>query len=171
MRIGIFGGTFDPVHLGHVRLAKKILKTHSLNRFYFIPVRRSPFKSVAPSASAQDRLAMLRLAVDSMRAIKISRFELERPAPSYTIHTVRFFRRKFPKAEIFLVMGRDTLRHIRRWRNLREILKQTKLLSHERIGGISSAEIRARLGSGRDVTGLIPEKVKKYIRRRRLYRK
>ena len=170
MRIGIFGGSFDPVHLGHVRLAGKMLKSSSLQKIYFVPVRRSPFKSKAPSASAAHRLSMLRLALRGKPRMEISRCELRRPPPSYTAHTVKFFRKKFPRAELFLVMGRDALRHFGKWRNAAEIRKECGLLPHARIGGISSTDIRARAQSGRGLKGLVHPAVERFVRRKGLYR-
>ena len=171
MRIGIFGGSFDPVHLGHVRLAEKILRAHALDRLFFVPVKRSPFKSAAPIAPAKDRLAMLRLAAGGMRGVQVSRCELNRPAPSYTIHTVKFFRKKFPKAELFLVMGKDARNRFKRWRSWREILRECRLAAAPRIGKFSSTAIRARLSRGERAAGLVPKKVERYIRLNRLYGK
>lgn len=169
MRIGIFGGSFDPVHLGHLRLAEKMLKSKALQRIYFVPVKRSPFKSRAPAANAKDRLTMLRLALRKNPALKISECELRRPSPSYTAHTVKFFRKRFPRAQFYLLMGQDALKHFRKWKNPREIQKECRLLPHARIGGISSSKIRVRAASGRSLKGLVPGKVERYIVWKGLY--
>lgn len=169
MRIGIFGGSFDPVHRGHIRLAEKILKSHSLNLIYFVPVARSPFKRARPAASGKDRLAMLRAAIRGKGRFRISDCELKRPALSYTIDTVKFFQRKFPGSDLFLLMGKDALRNFKKWRSWRKILKQTGQISHGRLGGISSTKIRARLRKGQAAGAWVPPGVENYIRNRRLY--
>jgi len=168
-RIGIFGGSFDPVHLGHVKLAEKAFKLKSLQRIYFIPVKRSPFKSLGPQASAQDRLSMLRLALGKNPVFKISSCELRRSAPSYTIHTVRFFRKKFPRAELFLLMAADAMKHFGKWKNSVEIRKECRFLSSKRIGRISSRDIRSRAAFGQSLKGWVPGKVESYILRKGLY--
>lgn len=146
-----------------------MLKSKSIQRIYFIPVKRSPFKSRAPSASAKDRLAMLRLALRGNPALKISGCELGRSSPSYTVHTVKFFRRRFPGAQFYLLLGRDALKHFGKWKNPVEIRKECRLLPHARIGGISSSKIRARAASGRSLKGLAPGQVERYIVRQGLY--
>ena len=169
MRIGIFGGSFDPVHLGHLRLGEKMRKSQSLQKIYFVPVRRSPFKSKEPMARAQDRLSMLRLTLRGKPFFKISDCELRRSAPSYTVHTVRFFRKKFPRAGFFILMGRDALKHFRKWKDSGEIRKQCGLLPHARFGGISSSRVRARARAGRSLKGLVAAPVERFIRRKGLY--
>ena len=169
MRIGILGGSFDPVHLGHVRLAEKMLKSHALARIYFVPVKRSPFKTVPPRASAKDRLAMLNLAIGDNPCFLTSSCELDRPAPSYTIHTIKYFKKRFPGAEIFLLMGIDSLKHLGKWKNSAEIRKLCRIRTCPRIGGISSSKVRARLAKGGSVSRLIPGKVERWIRRKGIY--
>jgi len=147
-----------------------MLKAHSLARVYFVPVKRSPFKSSSPLASAKDRLAMLNLALAGHPAFMVSSCELQRPAPSYTAHTVRFFRQKFPGAELCLMMGKDALRQFGKWKNSDFIRKECRLISIPRIGGISSSKIRARLASGRALPKKnLPGTVERYALKRKIY--
>ena len=144
-------------------------KARLLDKVYFVPVRRSPFKSKGPEAPAQDRLAMLKAALKGKPYLKISDCELRRPSPSYTIQTVRYFRKKFPKAQFFLLMGQDAMRHFGKWKNAREIRTECGLLSHKRFSGISSSAIRARVRAGKSLKGLVAKSVEAYIRRKGLY--
>ena len=157
------------MHLGHLRLAEKMLRSQSLQRIYFVPVRRSPFKSKAPVASAKDRLAMLRLTLRGNPKLKISDCELCRPSPSYTVHTVRYFRKKFPRAGFFLLMGKDALKRFGKWKNAAEMRKECRLLTHARFGGISSSGVRSRAAAGRSLKGLVAGPVERFIRGKGLY--
>lgn len=134
MKIGILGGTFDPVHSGHIALAKSALRELHLQQLYFVPAKKSPFKVHPPVAAEKKRVAMLRNALRQLPSAKISLVELHRPAPSYTISTIRTFAQRFAKDQLFLVMGSDTLAHFHRWKKWREILGFCKLAVAERDG-------------------------------------
>jgi nicotinate-nucleotide adenylyltransferase len=191
VRIGIFGGTFDPVHRGHVRLAEMALRELRLDRIFFVPAGRSPLKSKAPVSEASHRLKMLRLAVKKMPRSRISLFELgRRGGPSYTIETVRHFRRRHPKSRLFLVMGSDSLESFRRWRDWRKILELCTLVVGKRkasrairagkirekalflksaMPDISSTEVRKAQKTGGKLDRFVPRPVMDYIRRQRVY--
>lgn len=134
MRIGILGGSFDPVHAGHIALAKSAIQELNLQQLYFVPAKKSPFKSHPPLASEQERVAILRNAIRNLPSAKISLAELNRPAPSYTIDTLRTFAKKFAGDQLFLVMGSDTLTNFHRWKKWREILSFSKLAVAKREG-------------------------------------
>ncbi len=157
------------MHRGHVQLAERLIKKHGLARVYFVPVKRSPFKTIAPVASAKDRLALLRLALAGNPKLKISKFELGRPAPSFTVDTVRHFRKKFPGAELFLIMGEDARRRFRQWKNWQEIEKDSKLIRLGRIGGISSSKIRSNISAGKNINKMVSPKVEAVLRRKNIY--
>ena len=98
MKIGLFGGTFDPVHKGHIALARAAVRECRLDRIYFVPARRSPFKSTRELTHSRHRSAMLRLAVRGMNNAKVLRYELDGPPVSYTVRTVKMMRQNFRKA-------------------------------------------------------------------------
>lgn len=134
MRIGILGGTFDPIHKGHLTLAKSALHQLQLDRLYFVPTKKSPFKLNQPSAPIRRRMEMLRAEIKGMNRTFISDEELHRPAPSYTIDTLRHFAQNFPESELFLIMGTDTLAGFCRWKKWKEVLGLCKLAVAVRKG-------------------------------------
>ena len=114
LRLGIYGGTFDPVHIGHLILARDALEQARLDAVLFVPCARSPFKKKAPLASDAQRVAMLKLALKGEPRFWLSRCELDRPAPSYAIDTAREIAEAFPRAELFWLLGDDQLAAARR---------------------------------------------------------
>lgn len=115
MRIGIYGGTFDPIHFGHLLLAESAREALRLDRVLFVPARVPPHKQWKVLASEADRVAMLRLAIRGNRGFHIETFELEQPEVSYTVHTAEYLHGKYPKAKIYLLMGEDMLRTFPDW--------------------------------------------------------
>ncbi|OGR84151.1 MAG: nicotinate (nicotinamide) nucleotide adenylyltransferase [Elusimicrobia bacterium RIFCSPHIGHO2_01_FULL_64_10] len=190
-KIGILGGTFDPVHAGHVALARAAVRELGLDALYLVPAKRSPMKGGRPAAGAARRLEMLRLAAREVPRCRVSRAELDRSGPSYTAGTVRAFRRKFPRARLHLIVGSDCLAGFPRWKDSGAILREARLVAGRRAGGrkkvpallagrveflrsgmprISSTRIRAgvrRAGTGEAV----PETVRRYILKHGLYRR
>jgi nicotinate-nucleotide adenylyltransferase len=122
-RIGIFGGSFDPVHYGHLLLAENAREQCRLDRVIFVPAGLPPHKQDQPRASAEDRIAMLQLAIAGHEAFEISRSEVDRPGVSYTVDTLRYFRSAWPEAEFFLILGGDMLRDLPTWREAAEVLR------------------------------------------------
>ena len=114
-RIGIYGGTFDPIHFGHLLLAETSRETLNLDRVFFVPAKRPPHKPGKRISPDEDRLAMLRLALKGNRSFAVDTFELEQDQTSFTIHTVEYFHEKYPVAELFLLMGEDMLRIFPDW--------------------------------------------------------
>lgn len=184
MRIGLFGGSFDPVHIGHLALARAARRELKLDRLYFIPVRKSPLKPGVPRASARARAAMLKLALRGEAAFRVDAWELGRPGPSYTYKTLRHLRRKHPRAEWFLLLGGDSWRGFRKWRRWREVREAARpvvagrgakpgggaLVLRARPPRVSSTEIRRRGARGASLRGLVPAAVERYISRGGLYR-
>jgi nicotinate-nucleotide adenylyltransferase len=200
MKIGLFGGTFDPIHWGHLRSAEEVREAFRLERIVFIPTSIQPLKNSAATRAA-DRLAMARLATADNRAFMVSDAEVKRPGKSFTIDTLRAFSRM------------DAFRDIGRWKDFKELFRLAHFIvtsrpgCRERFGAallpvaarksfcydrarrlfrhesgtrlyflkltdiaISASEIRARVRTGRSVRYLVPAQVERYIKRRGLYR-
>ncbi len=121
MRIGLFGGSFNPVHIGHLRAAEEIRGLCSLEKVIFIPTHIAPHKPVRTLASPQHRLTMLELAIQDNRHFLVSDAELKRPGRSYSVETLRYFRAAFPEADPFFIMGMDAFAEIDTWKNYRDL--------------------------------------------------
>lgn len=186
MHIGILGGSFDPVHMGHVTVARAVQVSLALDRLFVVPTAQHPFKKDGHKASAKDRAAMLELAFGGIGGIEIDLSEIRRGGISYTIDTLRYFRSRFPEDELSLIVGADTLRDFETWKEhsaLRELAdlvvmtrpnEETKKAGDFRVVDvpaldISATEIRAALESGGSVDGLLPPEVLEFIQARRLY--
>jgi len=191
-RIGIFGGTFDPPHLGHVRVAADVANRLDLDRVLWIPARRSPHKPDAELTPDAVRLGMVRAAVEADARFEVSDMELDRPAPSYTVDTLRALRDRFgPEVELFLIIGIDQFEAFEAWREPDAIRRLAKIAVMDRGGtgadeaaagpgvvrvpvrrvDVSSTEVRARAAAGQRLEGLVPEGVVRIIERERLYRR
>ncbi len=184
-RIGVFGGTFDPVHVGHLAIALAALESVPLERVLFVPARRSPLKERDPIASASDRVTMLEAAIAHEPRFAVSRAELDRDGLSYTVDTLEALR---GEGELFLIVGSDALTDLARWRYPERIRSLATLLVAPRPGApepspalgartfdaprldISSRELRARVARGRSLRYLVPDAVCDHIERRGLYR-
>ena len=182
-KIGIYGGTFDPIHIAHLILARDALEELQLEKIIFVPAAVSPQKP-APCATAELRLQMLRAAIEPAGPFEIDDCELRRPPPSYTIDTVEQLAKKYPKSELFFLIGDDNLRSLPGWRrfnDLRQIVTFVVLprsispVLHEYISvgrriDISATEIRNRVARGQPIRYLVPEAVEEIISRECLYR-
>jgi len=184
-RIGVFGGTFDPVHVGHLAIALAALESVPLDRVLFVPVRRSPLKDRDPLASIADRVTMLEAAIANEPRFAISRAELEREGVSYTVDTLEQLR---PQGALFLILGSDALADLERWRAPDRIRELATILVAARPGApepdamhrarafdaprldISSRELRARAARGMSLRYLVPDAVWEHIKKRGLYR-
>ena len=182
-RIGVFGGTFDPVHAGHLAIANAALDELGLDRVYFVPARRSPLKHDGPIASAEDRIAMLNAAIADESRFRVSRAEVDREGPSFTVDTLESLR---GEGELFLILGSDAYADFDRWREPERIRELANVVLAARPGApnapagmrmldaplmdISSRELRARAARGRSLRYLVPEAVLRYIEEHRLYR-
>jgi len=187
-RIGILGGTFDPVHKGHLYLANKVLKKFSLNKIIFIPTYSPPHKKNVKVTPASHRFNMLKLAIESNENFKVSDIEIKRKGKSYSVETMRHLRKKYgTSVDLFFITGSDSLRELGRWKNLKEFLRLCKFVVVKRpkfpIKGdlsdfivlnidakdISATDIRNRIKKGRPINKIIPKKVVSYIKRHSLY--
>src|SRR5438105_4181655 len=123
MRLGLFGGSFDPVHHGHLLVAQAAREELSLDRLFFIPAAQSPFKPEAKPSPANERLRLLRLALAGQEWCEVDLQEIERGGVSYTIETVRNYARRFPAAEIFYLVGADHVPQLPKWREADELAR------------------------------------------------
>ncbi len=145
-RIGIFGGSFNPVHLGHLVMAQDALEHAGLHRVLWVPAAMPPHKPSMALAPAAHRLAMLRLAVEADRRFEVCADEVERGGISYTVDTVRRLRDRLPDAELHLIIGGDTLRELHTWRAIEEVLSLCRVITVARPGAslatLETAQLR-----------------------------
>ena len=184
MRIGLFGGTFDPVHHGHLLLARDCVEKIQLDRLVFIPNTISPHKESLTSAPGPLRLEMLQGAVAGEPHLEVDDLELRRGGPSYAIETVEEYERRFPEAELFYLIGEDNIAKLPTWRRYAELMQRVKFVALSRrgeVGGhpfplvqrdveISATEVRMRVAKGASVRYLVPKEVLEVIERENLYK-
>jgi nicotinate-nucleotide adenylyltransferase len=192
VRIGVFGGTFDPPHVGHLLLAADASEALRLDTVIFIPAGAQPFKiDNPPAASGVDRLEMLRLAVAGVPNYAVDDAEIGREGLSYTVDTLEYLAGRYAGAELYFLVGEDALAGFRQWRNPERILELATLALMMRSGApdigdwrraeglvrlstrrvdVSSTEIRARLRAKKSIRGFVPESVERFIEARGLYR-
>lgn len=132
MKIGLFGGTFDPIHLGHVDMIRQLCSHVALEKVIFIPSYIPPLKHKAHMTSYEDRLMMTRLALKEEPKFEVSTFESESNLPSYTINTVAHFKEKYPVDQLFYIMGVDAFNDIERWYHWQELLHATNIIIVDR---------------------------------------
>lgn len=190
-RIGLFGGTFDPVHKGHQSIAKAFLQSGFIDELWILLTPYPPHKLDDEQASFQLRFEMLKAAFKNMPDVEISTVENTLPKPSYSIQTIRYLKSKHPDYIFLYCMGEDSLAGFNSWRHYEEILKECELLVAQRPGethkhveekilnrakfvdhsplDISSTEIRESLQHGKQVENVLPEEVLKIIEKEQLY--
>lgn len=134
-RIGLFGGTFNPIHLGHLRTVREVQEAYSLERIIFIPSANPPHKNLNNLASADDRLQMIKLAICQISDFDVSDVELHREGPSYTIDTIQYFLSVYPKdTQVFLIIGHDAFFEIHTWKSYLKIFLLVPLIIMTRPG-------------------------------------
>ena len=191
MKIGIFGGSFDPIHIGHAIIAQHIISSGAVDRLWFMVSPVNPLKvGKERLVTDTDRLRMVEMVSRPMEGVETSAFEFTMPRPSYTIDTLNALQAKFPDDEFYLVTGGDNWEIFTKWRNSDEILAKYHLLIYPRLGydvvipdelkdrvtlvdapiiEISSTEVRERLANGQSVRYYVPDEVLAYIERKNLY--
>ncbi len=190
-KIGLFGGTFDPVHIGHLIVAEWVQDALNLQTVYFIPNLIHPFGKRSDIMPAEHRLNMLNIAVKPFERFQISDYEIRKGGVSYAIETIEHFRKEFPHVQLFYFIGADNLPEFHKWHRYQDILRKVRLVVYDRKEGhlpdnlpanrilflqtplieISSTLIRERLKQGRAVRSLLPNGVLTYIKENRLYLK
>jgi nicotinate-nucleotide adenylyltransferase len=183
-KIGIYGGSFDPIHHGHLILAREAREALDLEKVIFVPAAVSPFKGRAAAASGDMRLKMLQAAIESEEVFAIDDCELRRPPPSWTIDTVLEIRKRETDSEIYLLIGEDNEAALDRWRRFDELKKMVRFVVLDRTGSqtrrnyqvvlrkidISATDIRKRVARGQSIRYLVPPAVEEIIEREKLYR-
>jgi nicotinate-nucleotide adenylyltransferase len=189
MRIGLFGGSFDPVHNGHLLIARAAREEMGLERVVFVPAAQSPFKPESAPAPGAVRLRLLRLALAGDTTSEIDELEINRGGVSYTVDTLRHYTAKFPGAELFYLIGADQAAQLPRWRDPGDLARLAKFVVAPRPGeqapalpapfqgralrgfplAVASSELRARVKAGLPVTHLTPAAVAEAITINRLY--
>jgi nicotinate-nucleotide adenylyltransferase len=162
-RLGLFGGAFNPVHLGHLLVAQAAVEELGLDKLFFIPAWRSPFKQNDETAPADLRLRWLRLALAGRATCEIDQQELLRGGASYTIETARHYAKSFPDAELFYLIGADNVPKLNEWRDTDELSKLLKFAAVPRPG-------QAHLKAGLPIEYLVPPFVADAIRDSGAYR-
>jgi nicotinate-nucleotide adenylyltransferase len=188
-RIGLFGGSFDPVHNAHLALARQALDQLTLDELRWVPVGQAWQKARAMTPATQ-REAMLRLAIEGEPRFVLERCELQRAGPSYTLDTLRELQAATPGADWFLLIGQDQYRNLHTWHGVDELLQRVTLAVAQRPGepaaadarvapmvvlamppmDIAATDIRRRVAEGADISALVPPAVALYIRQQGLYR-
>ncbi|HVY55436.1 MAG TPA: nicotinate-nucleotide adenylyltransferase [Thermodesulfobacteriota bacterium] len=133
-RAGLFGGTFDPVHLGHLRAAEEIRENLSLDKVYFIPAAVAPHKKTTHSTPSRHRLEMLKLAVSDNPSFEVCDYELGKDTPSYTIETLRHLKKTNPESEYYFMVGNELFREIDTWKEWRDLFKLSNFVVITRPG-------------------------------------
>ncbi|MDP8230227.1 MAG: nicotinate-nucleotide adenylyltransferase [Candidatus Gorgyraea atricola] len=188
MRIGILGGTFDPIHNGHIHLARELCKRLALKKIIFIPTYIPPHKPDIRISSGTHRHNMVKLAIARSKKLELSGIELKRKGKSYSVDTLRQLKRRYgKKAQFFFITGSDSLKDIDKWRDIEEILRLCTFVVVKRPGfsmrnidprfltlhinakNVSSSDIRRKVKDRQSITRLVPASARNYIEKRGLY--
>ncbi len=191
MKLGIYGGSFDPVHLGHLLVAQAAVEELGLDKIFFVPAAQSPFKPGAKPAPDSVRLRLLRLSLAGKPNCDIDEQEIRRGGVSYTVDTLRDYAKKFPGAELFYLIGADNAAKLNEWREAAELATLAEFIAvpRPRAGGVaaafplpfrgrilkgfpfgvSSSEIRARVKKNLPIESLVPPAVAEAIQTAKIY--
>lgn len=190
MKVGLFFGSFNPIHQGHLILAEAALTKTDIQELWFVISPQNPFKQKKNLLSEYERLKLVELAVEGHDQIRASNIEFFLPKPSYTIDTLTHLADKYRKHEFSLVMGQDNLQHLHKWKNYEAILKYYPIYVYPRVTAeagpldehegvhlfeapllnISATYIRQEIKAGKSIRYLMPEEVRQYIESKGLYK-
>jgi nicotinate-nucleotide adenylyltransferase len=190
MRIGLYFGSFNPIHVGHLIIANHFLNETDLQKIWFIVSPHNPFKNESTLLPDYHRLHLVRLAIEEDVRMKASDIEFKLPKPSFTANTLVYLKEKYPNHEFFLIMGSDSFQNIDKWKNFESIIKKYPIYIYKRPGfeiknhhhakiqvletpllEISATQIRKLIGEGKSVRYLVPDKVWDEIEKGNYYRK
>jgi nicotinate-nucleotide adenylyltransferase len=185
-KVGILGGTFDPPHHGHLLIANEVLTVLDLDEVWFMPNQEPPHKKKSVSISNEDRLNMLKLAIEGNSQFKIQPIELERQGPSYTVETMEIITSQYKDHQFFFIIGADMIEYLPKWYKVDKLVTLVQFVGVERPEynhdtiypvlyvdvpsmEVSSSMIRERLKEGKSVRYLLPDSIIHYIEENRLY--
>jgi len=189
MKLGILGGTFNPVHIGHLILAEEAWEKLGLDKIIFIPANLPPHKDNVDIANPKARLKMLKLAIKGNKHFAVSDIEMKRPGRSYTIDTIRVLKQQYTQDELYFIIGSDLLKYLDEWRDLGTIMSIVKFIAATRPGyplenipayiktlsiravDISGFSVRQCVKKNKSFRYLVPEAVFKYIKKNKIYTK
>lgn len=192
MKVGLYFGTFNPIHIGHLIIANHLAEHSDLDQIWMVVTPHNPFKKKATLLDDYQRLQLVHLATADFNKLKPSDIEFKLPQPNYTTHTLAHLQDKYPAHQFSLIMGEDNLKSLHKWKNYEAILEHHEIYVYPRISGdvsaaefeghpqihhidapvveISSTFIRESIKSGKDIRPMLPEKVWAYIDQNLLYR-
>jgi nicotinate-nucleotide adenylyltransferase len=185
-KIGVFGGTFDPPHYGHLLMANEVLHALRLSEIWFMPNHIPPHKQHEQVTNSEDRLHMLKLAIADHPHFKIETIELQRGGPSYTYDTMRQLKAIYPNNEFYFIIGADMVEYLPNWYYIDRLVQLVTFVGVKRPGfsletsyplieveipefAVSSSLIRERVKQGKSIRYLVPERVRLYIEEKKLY--
>jgi len=194
MKIAVFGGSFNPIHLGHLCAAKQVLENAGMDEIWFMPAYRNPLKSDY-GISEKHRLAMIKLAIKKIKHFRLSDFEVDKKI-LFTVESVRILKRKFPKHKFYWIIGSDLVNQLHKWDDITHLIKEIKFIIVPVLGDniskikknkyvrqnksiilenclktdLSSTEVRDKIKSGKYFGNLVPTSVYEYIKKHKLYR-
>ena len=189
MTIGIYGGSFDPIHTGHALVANFVSQCNVAQEIWIMVSRRNPLKTHFTYAGDEQRLEMARLVAAKCHNVKVSDFELNMPEPSYTIHTLKELKKRYPEHDFKIIIGSDSLENFANWKESKKIQHEFGVIVYPRPGyplpqeepegmiflngapefGISSSLVREYISSGWNINYFVPSVVAEYIHKKKLY--
>ena len=189
MNIGLYFGSFNPIHIGHLIIANHVLNETTINKIWFVVSPQNPLKESKTLLNEFDRLHLVRLATQNDNRIKCSDIEFNLPKPSYTSNTLTFLSEKYPEHKFALIMGSDSYQNLDKWRNYETIINNYSIYVYKREGydikkaytnaplilkapiiQISASQIREHIRSGKSIRYLVPEIVREEIETRKFYK-
>jgi nicotinate-nucleotide adenylyltransferase len=190
MKIGLYFGSFNPVHTGHLIIANHILNETDIERVWFIVSPQNPFKTSDSLLNEYNRIHLLRLATEDDNRIKVSDIEFSLPKPSYTSITLAHLHEKYPEHQFSIIMGGDSFQNLHKWKNYEAIIKEHAIYVYQRSGfditnhinaqltivdapllQISATQIRSFIKQGKSIRYMVPDKVREEIEKGGYYRK
>jgi nicotinate-nucleotide adenylyltransferase len=190
MKAGLYFGSFNPVHIGHLIIASYIANNTGLDQVWFVVSPQNPFKVSGTLLKEYHRLHLVRLAIEDNNQLKVSDVEFKLPKPSYTIDTLTYLKEKYPRHEFSIVMGSDGLKNIEKWKNYAQLIKDHSFIIYKRPGfditpvpganmatvdapllEISATTIRNLVKAGKSIRYLVPDNVREEIERNGYYKK